>query len=60
VTDTRLTDEQGQPVWRACLVCGIAVQADPIDLAYEDEDEDAAEYICVACAGRGTTWNGKH
>jgi hypothetical protein len=52
--------DESQPVWRACLVCGIAVQADPIDLAYEDEDEDKAEYICVACAGRGTTWNGKH
>jgi hypothetical protein len=42
--------EDAQPVWRACLVCGIAVKADPIDLAYEDDEEDAAEYICVACA----------
>ena len=36
-----------EPVWVKCEACGIAIQADPIDLAYETEDE--AEYVCLAC-----------
>jgi hypothetical protein len=36
-----------EPVLVSCAVCGIAVKADPIDLAYEQDDN--AEYICLAC-----------
>jgi hypothetical protein len=35
------------PVWVVCAVCGIALAADPIDLAYEQDEN--AEYICLAC-----------
>ncbi len=28
-----------EPVWVTCKGCGLRMQADPIDLAYENEDD---------------------
>jgi hypothetical protein len=35
-----------QPVMVTCCICGLRMQADPIDLAYEHDD---AEYVCLYC-----------
>jgi hypothetical protein len=35
-----------EPVMVECGRCGLRMQADPIDLAYEQDD---AEYVCLYC-----------